>query len=191
MKKIRNKAGFSFIEVIVATFIFVLMMTAVAMTFSSLFSGYKSAKTIQKNLENAQYAMNLMAKSLRTSSVVFPVSDGNSETVKFYDYSQKKCIELSFDTPGNLMYREISNSDLDDSLNKKLWCENGVFTDNLTNLTAGYVSGSFYVVPSSADSKTVGRVIISMEVCSDSTCKNSARIQSAVSLRDYGEAGLQ
>lgn len=187
MKKIKNKKGFSFIEVIVATFIFSLVMIAISMTFSSLFGGYKGAKIIQKNLENAQYAMNLMAKSLRTSSIN---SDGTLSDIIAYDYSQSKCIHYRF----NNSVLELSSKDLSSQLGyedftqeqKLSWCfDNNGSGSDFSSMTSGYVAGKFFAIKSAT--KVVGKVTISMKVCSDSTCKSSAILQSTVSLRDYSE----
>ncbi|PJA87728.1 MAG: hypothetical protein CO140_02745, partial [Candidatus Moranbacteria bacterium CG_4_9_14_3_um_filter_40_7] len=60
--------GFTLIEMMIAIFIFSLMMIAVTEIFSSSFGGYGNARNIQKDLEDAQFVMGQIAKTLRTSS---------------------------------------------------------------------------------------------------------------------------
>ena len=136
--KSNSKSGFSLIEVMVATFIFALIMVAVAMTFSSLFGGYKGAKTIQKNLENAQYAMNLMAKSLRTSSLVGIDMgiDQKASEIKFYNYSEGKCMfyELE-DKIINVAFLPAPDEEPD----KRTWCS-AVGPYELLPLTAANIN---------------------------------------------------
>jgi prepilin-type N-terminal cleavage/methylation domain-containing protein len=186
MKKTNNKKGFTLIEVIIATFIFALIMVAVAMTFSSLFGGYKGAKSIQKNLENAQYGMSLMARSLRTSSVVVPNAARTVTLIKFYNYSERRCVGYRF--LNNAMQIAFVADPGDSAPDKKVWCS-GASLGSYSNVTTANINSmSFYVVPSS--SSVVGKVTISMEVCATTACgskDDKARIQSTVSLRDYEE----
>ncbi|MFA5777503.1 MAG: prepilin-type N-terminal cleavage/methylation domain-containing protein [Parcubacteria group bacterium] len=195
----RNKKGFSLLEVMTAMFIFVLVMMAVSISFSSLFGGYSSAKSIQKDLESAQYSMNLMAKSLRTSSIVDPNSPGNVSRIIFYNYSEKKCVSYRFNE-GKLQMAEVD--DPNDGISgstfseKRDWCSTVTFSE-YSNLVAKNVNSlSFYVVPSddTAGSEVLGKVTISIEICASSGCssakKDVARIQTSVSLRTYKEAGI-
>jgi Tfp pilus assembly protein PilW len=189
MKKIKNKSGFSFIEVLVATFIFVLIIVAVSMTFASLFGGYKGAKSIQKDLENAQYAMNLMAKSLRTSSIISPDSVNNNATdVTIYNYSKLsgKCERFKFDSVNKKIKYGYSNNAAVDS-DKTLCTSSTISNSSLTDMASDSINNAvFSITPSDGDSnpKIVGKVTISIEVKSGS---DKARIQSTVSLRDYSE----
>lgn len=200
MKKLSKKnKGFSFIEIIVAMFIFVIMMTATTAFFGRSMFSYRSAKAIQKDLESAQFAMNLVAKSLRTSTVVNYDTSTSIKYVQIFDYSQNKCIQYKF--IGNALkvasYNVGYDTDpVDQELNKTNCDEAVSFSDsNFSAMTSGIISGSFNIIPSSdSPIKTVGRVTISMKVCPESGCsgnpKDEAKIQSTVSLRDYKEAGL-
>ena len=71
---LKKERGFSFLEIMVSVFIFSLMMTTISITFSNLFKNYRNSRAIQTNLENAQFIINSMAKSLRTSRTRFCVS---------------------------------------------------------------------------------------------------------------------
>lgn len=177
-KKNYNRKGFSMVEVMVALFItIIVMMTAVGI-FSKSVYGLRNAKAVQKDLENAQYAMNLMAKTLRTSSVVSS-SGSPIKNIRIYDHSQGKCIGYRIDT-NSLEYAE----------NTGVVTELGCVAYALTfaDLTTGFVDGVFTVVPSS--SATRGKVTVSLKICPESGCggnpKDEVKIQTTVSLRDYG-----
>lgn len=194
--RIKNKKGTSFIEIIIAVFIFSLLMTVVSMIFLSIFSGYKNAKVIQADLENAQYAINLMSKSLRTSSIVS--CDGNSSCspnssysgVRIYDYSQRKCISYVF---RNNTIEHSSASAPANSVDPKTWCLNYSLPSYNKLISNNNTRGLFYATQSVSGSG-VGRITISTEICATTNCsgseKDKVRIQSTVSLRDYGEIGL-
>lgn len=188
----KNKKGFSLLEIIVAVFIFSLFMTSMSVVFSRFYLGYKKTKYVQKNLENAQAAINSMAKTMRTSSLtggpLIPGSPFTSYSLRIFDYSQLKCIEYEFlNFPDfNLRYRETNTGSLSD-------CGSyiGIWAID-SDIISGGVSGSFYVLPSIMDSvdpddNQAGRVMISTSVCSNSDCSNSsmdkAKIQTTVSLR--------
>lgn len=207
-----KKKGFSFVELIVAVFIFVLVVTTSTEVFVKMIKNYKNAREIQRDLENAQYAMNLMAKTIRTSSVLSCSGDGanfNNDcslvsgtitAINIFDYSRSKCMIYNFDqTNKKLQYKEptISGINLD---------ECGIYIDwdspqDMISGTAtgGYVNnGSFFVVqstdnPDSPSNSIVGKVTISMQVCPASGCpagSDKAIIQTSVSLRDYTKAGI-
>lgn len=190
---IQRKKGFSILEIIVATFIFVMIMAATSAFFGKSMFSYRSAKALQKDLESAQFSMNLISKSLRTSTVIL----ADDQQVKIFDYSQNKCIEYKFND-GNALktatYDATYNTDPIDQGSNKTDCETRALSDFFA-MTSGIVAGKFSVIPSSSSpSKTVGRVTIWMKVCPESGCsgipKDEAIIQSTVSLRDYVEASL-
>jgi prepilin-type N-terminal cleavage/methylation domain-containing protein len=187
-KKISSRRGFSLVEMLVAIFIFSLMALATSATLVKSFSAYKRAKNIQKNLEDAQYAIALMSKTLR-ESVVVSVS-GTVSNITAYSYSQKKCIKYSFNSSSG---RLESGSVVADDLTA-CTSSTSISTIPLTGQFVNTSSSRFYVVPSVAPVPpttpgTVGRVTISMEICSAQVCSTAntdkARIQSTVSLRNY------
>ncbi len=191
LKKIQNKQGFTFLEVIVAVFIFSIIMLAVANIFSSSASGYKKAKAAQKNIEAAQAVVNFMVKSLRTSSVVKCggadcLAGGMYTSIRIFDYSQTKCYDFKFEDK-KLKLGTISETDKDGCMGY------GGSISHIGLLEAD--SAYFTVIPSS--SGIVGKATISMEVCGNGTgnCaanpKDKVNIQSTVSLRDYEVSGVE
>lgn len=185
------KRGFSLLEVIVAVFIFSLIMVAVTGTFANFSVSYRNTRATQKDLENAQYAINLMAKVIRTSNVIKcnggSCSAADYTSISIFDNSQDKCI----------VYR-INNHELQTSSASPETSGDGntcAFSESYSTITTGYIeTGKFYVVPSSAGS-IAGRITISFSICqpdsSAASCSanldDKARIQTSVSLRNYQE----
>jgi len=194
----KKKKGFSLLEVMISIFIFSIMMVSVSMTFASLFKNYKNTKKIQQNLENAQFAMNTMAKSLRTSSIT-PVVSGNVQTVRFFNYSaaSENCVAYSFNS-GTRSLR-ISSATIDPAQptsTKISQCGSAPLTAHPDIISGTVDSVNFNVTVSSAGPtppKAMGKVTISMKVCASAACpasQDKATIQSSVSLRDYSAIGL-
>lgn len=186
------KKGFTLIEVVVALFVFTLLMSSVAGIFSGTFSGYMAARSSQRDTENAQYAINAMAKELRTSSIASPAAAGTVSMVRFYDYSQDICFSYRIQN-GNLEVASVAPSDptlLPTAADKLNFCVSppggmGAYT----TVTTGVVSGSFVVTPSStAIPASVGKVTIALRIAEGT--KHEARLQTTASLRDYGLTGL-
>lgn len=183
----KKQKAFSLVEVVVASFVFAVVMVGVAGAFSSSFFSYKNGKKIQQDLEQAQFVMSLMAKMIRTSSVIAPASAGNVTDLKVYDYSQGKCMEYKFNSATNEL--EMGSATPTDSNNPLTTCPaittTVITTKNLNNV-------NFYASPSTTGS--VGKVTISMEICSTSGCLGSnndrVRLQTTVSLRDFEEVGI-
>ncbi len=177
--------GFTLIEVIVSMFIFSIMMVVVSQVFASAFSGYRSTRAIQRDIDNAQYSLNIIAKELRTSSVVNPASGAlvNSSFVQFFDHSQSKCFRYRING-GNLQVASADATGVDTGLTP---CDT-MNLSSFTNITTGVINGSFRVTPSSSVPAHVGKVTISLDISEGST--HHARIQTTVSLRDFGMSGL-
>jgi len=183
--RIKNKKtnGFSLIEVIIAMFIFVVVATAVSAIFGKIILAYKNTRTTQKNLENAQFAMNQMAKTVRTSSVIScnPNCSVNANIIRVYDYSQQKCIVYAFDGSHNLVYSYKNVLIVD----KDTGCVTGDYAGfSSGNAISGTVNAGNFAVTLPVDAVQTGRVTISMKVCADSACLSPATIQTTVSLRN-------
>lgn len=175
----RNIHGFTFLEVIIAVAIFAIIMVAVSGIFGKSFKSYRGTQAIQKDMENAQFALNLMAKTVRTSKIIVPSVTNTVLAIRIYDYSQlsNKCIEYKFEN--NKLKSGASNiADADEML-----CTSTT-SIVLSDMTTETITGSFSVVPSSPT--VIGRVTISAEVCPPGGCsgaeKDRARVQTTVSL---------
>ena len=195
----KNKKGFTFVELIIAIFIFSLMMISVTRIFSSSISGYQKARAVQKNLEDAQFVMNQIAKILRTSSVA---RNPDVKSIVVFDYSQGKCFKYMFDD----INKKIKFGKTDappinppsparESFEKDpiIWCGGNIPTI-LAPMAALDVTGKFNATkskPGTGEDGVLGKVTISMEICSNAGCTaDKADIQTSVSLRDYYKAGI-
>lgn len=177
--------GFTLIEVMVSLFVFLLIMVALSQIFAQAFSGYKNTKAVQRDVENAQYSLNILAKELRTSTIV-----SSSQTrVKFYDYSQFMCFE--YEIAGNQLTvtkRAVATPTNDPITDCSGGTWSAVTPIAKPETAGGTLTGKFIVTPSSASPQSVGKVTISLVISEGPT--HTARIQTTSSLRDYGFIGL-
>lgn len=172
--KIKNSSrAFSLPEVIVTMFIFVIMMLVVTSVFATMIKARKQARDMQKRMENIRYAVELMAKNIRMSSVD---SAGDNE-IYIYNHSQGKCMHFQFvpGSPGKLFLREALGA-----RETLLDCSSGtVIYSDLTELALEDISNVQFVY-TQLGSSSLGRVTISMAMTGE---QESA--QTTVALRDY------
>lgn len=175
--------GFTLIEVVVAVFAFLVIMMAVSQVFVQAFRGYSSAKIVQRDLEAAQFAINTLAKELRTSSIV----SSTSSSVQFYDHSQGICFRYLIHNPSSALQvsKEQEPVNLSESARQER-CANSFSPSATATIANGIVSGAFSVVPSDGTSspKVVGKVTVSLTIGEGAL--HRARIQSTAALRDFG-----
>jgi len=191
-------AGFTLIEMIVAVGVFTVMMSVIVGAFSSGALAYRGARELQKNVESAQYAMNTMAKHLRTSTIFSPATPSSVSSIRFYEYSSDRCFR--YDISGGVLsarWHGIDGGTYADSDELFQACENGTVSFPASQpMTSGDVEGIFRVVPSDDGSggtdKRIGRVTIQLTV-KNAPGENEhlkSSIQTSVSLRDYGYIGI-
>ncbi len=118
MNSTKTKKGFTLVEMMVSIFIFMIIMTAIVGVFARQINAQKKARVMQGDLENAQFALNYISKTLRTATIVGDTEKGNlrefiqggpdnkndfhlykiSSNVGFivYDFSQEACIKFTF-----------------------------------------------------------------------------------------------
>ena len=186
-----GKHGFTLIEVVVAIGIFVIIASASSAAFTAMFGAYKGARNLNENLKNSQHAMNLINKTLRTSTVISPSADGESSTVTVYDFSQGECFKYDF--TGTSLYESRG----------AVVMSSGNYTCpslgwSMTKMTSGVVEGRFNVIRSvgSEDSsgpvsEKVGRITTAMKISNgEGTYKKIVNLQSTVSLRDYDVSNI-
>lgn len=188
-KKLNRKKAFTLIEVIIAMGIFTIVMGGSAGVFASAFKSYKASKNVNENVKNAQYAMSLMAKTFRTSSVM---AGSNASMLDICDYSQTSCFRYQFNA--GTLTRDTASQVFD----ANNICTCGVFTGAPLPIatTTGIVNGAFEFTPSSGvestgESTTVGKVTVRMDITSGTGSESSiAKLQSTVSLRDYQTSNI-
>lgn len=181
---IKKYKAFSLIEMIVAIFVFSLVIAVVISAYVSIMNADKKAKAVQQNVENARYAMELMAKTFRTSAII---GTPTASTVRVFDYSQvdsqwghHRCLEYTFS--GNNLSYKISNDYVD-----MRTCESGPSWSSVMPMLSGTLrSGQFLVVPTGS---AAGKVTIAMDVCPAGGCSGAAgddtKLQTTVSLQDW------
>jgi len=203
MKNKKNKRGFTLVEVLVATFIFLLLAVAIVSVFARQSVNFAYLQQQQRNVENAQFAMNFMAKTLRTSSFLIPdgAASPQSNTRLFvYDNSSAKCVQFRFynasgsaDKRGRVevLRKDRNPSDVNSCLKSSHYSGSGL--DEFI-LTTGYVDGKFLHQTTERDTSPsqdgnqfrMGLVTINMEVRDqENESIKPVTIQSSVSLRDY------
>ena len=168
-----RKRGFSLVESLIAVFIFSLVAAMLAGAFSGFLKNYANAKKAQRSAESAQYAMNLMAKSLRTSSLIttnFPLDT--------FDYSQGKCIRYGF-TANKLQVATTTDvSPADPSA--CTWATATSYAD----LTSADIQGALVTATPSTD-PVFGKITIALNVKEVGQTTSALPIQMTVSLRQY------
>lgn len=175
--------GFTLIEVVVAVFVFLIIMMSVSQVFVSAFQGYNFAKTVQKDLEAAQFSVNTMAKELRNGSVV----KSSSSYVQFYDHLHGKCIRyLILGTDLQVTSKDESPTKSETDKQNDCAARNLINFPAPTTIAGGIQSGTFQATGSNATA--LGKVTISLIIGENSL--HQARMQTTVSLRDYGAVGM-
>lgn len=177
-----TRRGFTLIEVLVSLFIFSIMMVSVSQTFAQAFSGYRNTKAIERDLANAQFALGIIGKELRTGSVVNPTgSNQNSQFVQFFDHSQDKCIRYRINN-SNFEVASAAAADVPACATLTL--------ASFTVISTGTVTGSFRVTSSATvggPPTRVGKVVIAFDIAEGT---HHAYLQTTAALRDFGNIGL-
>ncbi len=183
-----KKRGYTLIEVVISLAVFLIIVMATSSIFSSMFSGYRNTRAIQHDIETAQYALGVMAKELRTSSIAAPTTASTTTSVLFYDYSQNICFAYRINA-GKLESAKAapaSPSTLT-AAQKISFCQTASLSAYQT-ISTGTITGSFVVTPSVASPAFVGRVTASLGIAEGPN--HTARIQTTMSLRDYKFTGI-
>jgi prepilin-type N-terminal cleavage/methylation domain-containing protein len=170
-----TKSGFTLIELLISTFIFAIIMTVVAGIFGNAISSYRYAYSSQQTVEDAQYAMNYIAKILRTSSI----QSQSSTRVVVYDYSRAQCAEYEIESG---VVTERTASPTGEPFDSP--CSGASF-GSTRELVVGDVAGAFDI-DSSTDGY-VGKVTMRLKITLHDAV---TRMQTSVSLRDYDISGL-
>jgi prepilin-type N-terminal cleavage/methylation domain-containing protein len=188
MHIIRRQKGFTLIEVVVAMAAFTIIILGVMQIMAQSTKSYRSQKLIQANLETAQFVLNLMAKELRTSSVLSSTSGTPSSTITFFDYSQNLCIQYRANNTTGIVERRAhpfgnSNPDVN-----RASCNSYSYTEGYVAILSGLSGHRFQVDPSAPmPDPHAGRVSVSLSIGTGGT---AATAQTTVSLRDYNYIGI-
>ncbi|MDH4330598.1 MAG: type II secretion system GspH family protein [Candidatus Moranbacteria bacterium] len=174
----KNTKGFTLIEVMIAMFIFVIMISASIISLMNVFGAYGRAKEVQGHIDNSQFAMNLMMKSLRTSSLI----NNTGTEITIFDYSRNECVQYNFDSGSTSLQTRAVTSDYES-------CKTEGFGGvEFLSMTSGDVTGKFWASESDANNN-VGSVTVLLMINKGE--KTEVDIQSSVSLRDYKVSGIE
>lgn len=194
--KNKNRKGFSFVEILIAIFIFCLVMTSVITIFLKIVDAQKRAVSMQRNLESAKFALEEMSKIIKASQIISCNKNPSSScstpinSIEMFNYSQKRCIQYKKSTESGsgkaifetASYPKDSPGECIDS-----------FTDHANIIGNTTVNNSFLEKINFNVTNEIkpGRVTVSMEVCSDyrgrgctSGKSNKFFIQTTASLRN-------
>ncbi|GEM_PF-1560485 len=112
-KFFQKQKGFTLVEMLISVFLFSLVVIMLMGSFSSFFSSYINSKRNQNDIENAQYVMGTMVKTIRTSRIIGDIGDITGFPLNIYDFSQLKCIQYDYDSVSkNIMYGEGLPADI-------------------------------------------------------------------------------
>ena len=144
-RAVKNSKGFTLIELMVSIFVFSLVMTSATAVFAKVFRARQKSNAIQKNIEDTRYAMELMAKSLRMSSIISSTSPSQANgSILSYDYSQGKCIR--YWTSNGFLYMSSKISDFSScstsGLSTNIMTTGRITGFRIRSITSDYTSGS-------------------------------------------------
>lgn len=167
-KKNKNHSGFSLLEMLISLFIFSLVIITSVSIFARVASTRQKTRNIQKNMEDARTALDLMAKNMRMSKELGP--NGSGGEIHMLNNSQKVCVSYKFEANKlKMSQKPVSGS-----------CVGVTYDDYIDIIESDNVSGGFDVVEASVASKTIGKATVVLTV-------DGIRLQTSVSFRDYND----
>ena len=164
----------------VSVFLFALIFSLLAALFGRLIEGKRAADNARKGYDKAQFSINLLAKTFRTSIVISPTSPSSVSEIHVFDLSQDRCFSYRFDTNQNKLL--VSENTTATTLET---CRTASFS-SYKDMVGVSLTGSFYVVPTTPS--RAGLVVMNFYICPPSGCASSSEelhIQTTVSLRNY------
>ncbi len=171
-----SQKGFSMVETLIAVSLFSLIVVMISGAFSSFLKNYADVRRMQKTTEGAQFAMNIMAKTIRTSEARL-----SGTNLELYDYAQAKCLRYSYNSTAKRIRVNYSSEADPGSLSGCVFApmigERDLTSDNVTAV-------SFDVAPSNAT--TSGIVTMNFVLSEVGQTSSPLQIQTSVSLRNYG-----
>lgn len=187
----RKQKGLSLIEIVMSMAAFTIILTGTIQIVAQSSKNFRAMKLLQTNLETAQFALNAMAKELRTSSVVSSAPGATVSSVTFFDYSQSRCVQYRMDESTGLVEKRSHAFGSTDPDANRTSCAGYVFAEAYESFLTGLSVQVMDVVASrniaDASGPMVGRVTVSLTV---GTGGGAATVQTTVSLRDFNFIGI-
>ena len=168
--------GFTLLETFISVAIFALAATMFLGSFSGFLKNSIVTKKAQRNAESAQYSMNLMAKSIRSSVLADSGSTlFSANSIMMYDASQRFCVQYSYDTgTGILSAATATGADY-------AACAGATFSTQSPLTALGEISNVTFDYVGTSGS-TLGFVMILVEIPGP-TATNPYKFQTTVALR--------
>jgi Tfp pilus assembly protein PilV len=182
-KQAKNFRGLSIIELLVAVFIFTIIIVAATSTFTNTFSTWKKTRQTQADLEKARTAMETIGKSIRMSNQL----KYSSNTLSMFNNSQNKCIRYSSGAGGSLVSTTCTPTEANiEATTYDCELDNcgGDNYGNQVTLVSSDVVLTFNVEETDVAGHEMGKATMSILV---GTGAQQRRIQTTVSFRDYKE----
>lgn len=162
--------GFSLLEVMISMFIFVLTIVTAVSIFSSVNSSREKNRDIQRNIEDARTALELMAKNMRMS---IELKNNGDQEIYMFNASQGICVDYKFDG-GKLKIGQANQVTEGDYICTPGHASYGNYQDIIGN----DVSGKFIIDSTLTSPPTIGKATIVLKV-------DGVDLQTSVSFRDY------
>ncbi len=182
---LQKKSGFTLVETLIAMLLFTLVVVMISGVFMTFLKNYATTRNIQRSTESAQFAMNLMAKTIRTSQVspqTDPAAAGQS-FIQLYDFSQGQCLVYLYNNVSNNIQVRYSNTASPVSIAN---CDfNSLKPAQDITSPAVNVAGFFTIIPSVSSTLGVVRIVLSANKAGQTT--PPLLMQTSVSLRNFGE----
>jgi Tfp pilus assembly protein PilW len=176
---LQKKKGFTLVETLVAMLLFTLIVVMVSGVFMTFLKNYVVVRNLQRSTESAQFAMNLMAKTIRTSQVANLIQERGATQLDLFDFSQNVCLRYAStaDTITVTFTDDINPVSITDChfVPASLHATQQITAPEVA------VSGSFTIVPS------IGPNLGAVSIILTAAEGNAALLmQTTVSLRNFG-----
>ncbi len=176
---LQKKKGFTLVETLVAMLLFTLIVVMVSGVFMTFLKNYAIVRNVQRSTESAQFAMNLMAKTIRTSQVANLVQVAGATQLDLFDFSQNVC--LRYASTADTITVTFTDDSNPVSITDCHFVPAHLRTAQQITAPEVAVSGSFTIVPSIGPSRGAVRIILTA-----AEGNAALRMQTTVSLRNFG-----
>ncbi|QQS60896.1 MAG: type II secretion system protein [Candidatus Moraniibacteriota bacterium] len=188
-KKESFRSGMSMLEIVVTMAVFSIIMVSTVDIFANMTQTRMKFDKIRKNHENAQIALDSLAKSVRSGTLVNIITGGGGDAsaIRIYDYSQKLCVEYMLDNGADKsfkMKRKTSERDeckVDTNLGSAITLVSDV-TIGRFDVGPDTVSGGGSSPPANYSNYTT--LFVRIRMILPSYDAQNTRIQTAVSMRN-------
>ena len=194
-EKYFSREGFTLVELIIAIFIFSIVLVAIVSVFVSTLRSYQKARSVKILKESSEYALSLIAKDVRMGKIEknSSYSNGNKKSVFMVTRNRnqvKVCYVFSADNAKLSVFENTTNCS--DGTEQILLDLSG--TGMAFKSGAGFYSCptaesaadlGYYACPSAQELRR-GWVVINLDVGDPSMETDEIKVQTIVSSRDYG-----